>query len=52
MSASIRLVADFQRPGIRIRDISPVVEGDPDLFASLIEIVSSRATRGLEVPQE
>jgi adenine phosphoribosyltransferase len=33
----IRLVPDFPRPGIRIRDISPVVEGDPDLFASVID---------------
>ena len=36
VSASIRLAADFPRPGIRIRDISPVVEGDADLFASVI----------------
>jgi adenine phosphoribosyltransferase len=41
VEGAIRIVADFPRPGIRIRDISAVVEGDPDLFASVIDAMSS-----------
>ena len=40
VEGAIRIVPDFPRPGIRIRDISPVVEGDPDLFASVIDAMS------------
>jgi len=37
---AIRLVPDFPRPGVRIWDISPIVEGDPDLFASVIDAMA------------
>ncbi len=33
----IRTVVDFPRQGIRFRDISPIVENDPDLFRAVIE---------------
>lgn len=41
VTAAIRLVPDFPRPGIRMWDISPVVEGDPDLFSSVIGALAS-----------
>jgi adenine phosphoribosyltransferase len=40
VEGAIRIVPDFPRPGIRIRDISPVVEGDPNLFASVSDAMS------------
>src|SRR6516225_2039423 len=41
VTAVIRLVPDFPRPGIRMWDVSPVVEGDPDLFSSVIDAMAS-----------
>jgi adenine phosphoribosyltransferase len=41
VTAAIRLVPDFPRPGIRMWDVSPVVEGDPDLFSSVIDTMAS-----------
>ena len=40
VARAIRLVPDFPRPGIRMRDISPIVEGDPRLFAAVIDAMA------------
>jgi adenine phosphoribosyltransferase len=37
---AIQIVGDFPRQGIRFRDISPVVESDPDLFRAVIDSIA------------
>jgi adenine phosphoribosyltransferase len=40
VESAIRIVTDFPRPGIRFRDISPVAQGDPNLFRAVIESIA------------
>src|SRR2546425_4955398 len=40
VESAIRIVPDFPRPGIRFRDISPVAQGDPNLFRAVIESIA------------
>src|SRR5579864_8237139 len=32
----MRIVEDFPRPGVRFRDVTPIVEGDANLFKAVI----------------
>jgi adenine phosphoribosyltransferase len=38
---SIRIVADFPRPKIRFRDITPIIETDPALFAAIVDAMAA-----------
>ena len=40
VARAIRLAPGFPRPGIRIRDISPIAEGDPRLFAAVVDAMA------------
>jgi adenine phosphoribosyltransferase len=42
LAAAIRDVADFPKPGILFKDISPIL-GDPDLFALSIDLLTKTA---------
>jgi hypothetical protein len=38
----IRIVPDFPKPNTRFRDLSQVVESDPDLFRAIIDSMANR----------
>jgi adenine phosphoribosyltransferase len=37
---AIRIVTGFPRPGVRFRDISPIIESDPPLFRAAIDAIA------------